>query len=478
MSSPLPQDSLALEAHVTGSLPLSYRLGVGALVFAAFLTQAKFIPSIRNNIGPFEVIGILLIASFLLSSKTQRPLRLNRVTLLAFAILGIAVISQINIPEGRLQTGLLNVAIQIFFAFFLLTLFNLLQQHRVSPRTLLQFVALTLLVVGPWIIFSGITAQDMIQEAGPFRNRAHMASYMLTAFWLALIYSQWPGLRLRAKLVAYSGVAMTLYAVAASGRRSVYLSLVLGLAALGFFFLVATRQRRIRLFLVGLFVLGLIYAMYQYGPRYFPQLQFFQDRVSMIDDRLDDALAISEDSAARKSFFALQREGVQLAFRSHPIIGIGWGGFAKSHFSPTGHEVHSTPLRFLAETGLIGFALYLGLMLTLLASTWRAFLLLRQTPFANAYLVLAVGLSSLTVSYAYNRHVTERTFWLMVAVIFSMELFALRVQTRADRDERADSTAAAPAADDVVAPSASDALAARRRATTSRGPWVESTPSS
>jgi hypothetical protein len=430
---------------VAESLPWFYRIGIGGLVFAAFMTQAKFIPSIRNNIGPFEIIGMFLIAAFLLSPRTVRPLRLNAAMQTAWAILAISVVSQVNIPDGRHQVGLINVAIQVFFTLFLVTFYNLLRQYRVSPETLLRWVALALLIVGPWIILSGLDTTGAVQEVGPFRNRAHMAAYMLSAFWMALVYSQWPGLRLRGKLIAYGGVAMTLYAVAVSGRRSVYLSLLLGLTALGITFLAASRQKRLRLVVAGIFILGIIYAMYEYGPRYLPQLQFFQDRVGMIDDRLGDALTVSEDEAAEKGFFALQREGIRLAVTTHPLIGIGWGGFAKSHYSPTGHEVHSTPLRFLAETGLIGFALYVVLMLTLVQSVWRGFMRMRRTPWGNAYFVLAVGLSSLLISYAYNRHVTERTFWLLMAVIFAMELFAARAHA-GSRSAREHAAAAPQAA--------------------------------
>jgi hypothetical protein len=59
---------------------------------------------------------------------------------------------------------------------------------------------------------------------------------------------------------------------------------------------------------------------------------------------------------------------------------------------------------------------------------WAAYRIMRKTEYGNAYMVLAVGLTSLTVSYAYNRHVTERTFWLLLAVIFAAELFAERVR--------------------------------------------------
>jgi hypothetical protein len=213
--------------------------------------------------------------------------------------------------------------------------------------------------------------------------------------------------------------------------------------------------------MAGVFVVGLIYLMYRHGPEYLPQLGFFQDRVGMIDDRLGSALAISEDDAAEKSFFLLQREGVRHAFTTHPFLGIGWGGFAKSQYSPTGHEVHSTPLRFLAETGLVGLSLYVFFMIAVLRSVWAAYLTMRKTEYGNSYMVLAVGFTSLTVSYAYNRHVTERTFWLLMAVIFAAELFAARV--RAAQEAQAGPPSRAPSA----APQIDDAQRRRQAA----NPW-------
>jgi O-antigen ligase len=133
-------------------------------------------------------------------------------------------------------------------------------------------------------------------------------------------------------------------------------------------------------------------------------------------------------SVGDENFVALQRKGVLQAFNEHPLFGIGWGGFWESRYSPTGHEVHSTPLRFLAELGLVGVALYGTFVILLLTTTARLSALMRRSPYGASYLALAVALWSLCVSYTYNRHLTERTFWLLLAVLFTLEAFARRWQ--------------------------------------------------
>lgn len=438
----MSSSSPVVAGNVLHRLPPFARVLLALLVFSAFLTETKFVPSLRNNVGLFEVTGASVVGWLLLTSGPG-SLKAGTLTKLAFALLGVAAVSQVNIAENRTTAGLVNVAILAFFALFLLAVENLSARHRIHPVHLLRLVAWALMIVGPWIVSQGLQADWDIQDAGPFRNRAHMGNYMLTAFWLSLAYSQVPRLPRLERWVGYLGVGMTLYAVAVSGRRSVYLSLFIGLATLFVAFLVASRQKRLELSFGILFALGCLALMYTLGNRGLPQFAFFQERVSMIDDRLRSALVVDEEAAVEQTFFAAQREGIRAAFTAHPLIGIGWGGYAKSHWSPDRHEVHSTPLRFLAETGLAGFVLYVAFMAVLWWTAWSLFVRLRSGPWGAVAFVLLVGLSSLAVSYLYNRHITERTFWLFLAVVLA---FRIRLEQEAPAPERGRSAAARGAA--------------------------------
>ena len=40
-----------------------------------------------------------------------------------------------------------------------------------------------------------------------------------------------------------------------------------------------------------------------------------------------------------------------------------------------------------------------------------------------------LGLWSMGISYAYNRHLTERTFWILIGLFLSLEIFAGDYQT-------------------------------------------------
>ena len=410
---------------VAQTLTPAPRIFLSIWLFSAFLTEVAIIPGIRNNVGPFEICGLLsllLLPAFKIRAfETKHPL----IQILATITIA-AALSQLYIGSAQSRFGIIQVAIMVFLLVFVTLLYNVLLRHQLTPAFFLEVVAYAILVVGPWIILTGVSSGGDIQAAGPFRTRAHMGSYMLTAFWMVLMLALWPGIRTRLKYVCYSSLALTLYAIAVSGRRSVYLSLLVGLAALAMVVFWGSPGRRSRLVIAATFIVLFLGGLYYVADAINPQTAFFKERVSQIDDRLRQAAGVDDTNRGNKDFFALQREGVMMAFRESPIIGIGWGGFAKSRFSPTGHEVHSTPLRFLAELGVLGLGLYALMIAILLSSAVRMFRSMRQTPYGASYLALTVAIWSMSVSYLYNRHVTERTFWIFLVVFLAADAFARR----------------------------------------------------
>jgi len=404
-----------------------------AQIFTVFFTGVRILPGIRNNFGPFEIIGAILIVSYLVI-RTGKPRRLSihPIIRIQTALAVLAALSLLWFQGPSLRLGIVQILILVFQLLFVLVTFNFMLDYQVSPEKLLRLVTFSALIIGPWILISGLGSELAIQESGPFRNRAHMANYMLTAFWLVLLFNSWPGITKRERLLSYLALASTLYPIAISGRRSVYLSLIFGLIGIGFSLLVAARGRRRTALLAAIVVFGSIGLMYVFGPRWLPQLEFFQNRVSSINERLEMAVGNS-DSGPGQNFFEMQRTGVLSAFRDYPVTGIGWGAFYNSRYSPSGHEVHSTPMRFLAELGLIGFGLYAALMGILLLGSLRIIGMVRDTAYRTPAVILAVALWSLAISFVYNRHITERTFWLLLLFYLTFEAFARTIAWREQR---------------------------------------------
>lgn len=449
-------------------LPLRFRLLLTALIFSAFLSGIKFVPGIGTNIGPFEILGVLLIPLFLLDPGHHERLHLSGLSKILLLITIWAALSQFSVRPENTRIGIIQTAILATLFLTVTSLHNIVRRYRITPERLLTLITMAVLIVGPWVLLSGISSAGDIQASGPFRNRAHVATYMLTSFWMVVIFLLLPAVRTRMRWMGYIAAASALYAIAVSGRRSVYLALFVGLAGLTFAFVLARRGKRLRMFVTACFAVVFIWLFYSYGSKLFPQARFFQQRVGSVATRVLAFVAPLDTAEAEDNFYLLQREGVMLAFRDKPLTGIGWGSFVRSSYSPTGHEVHSTPLRFLAELGLIGLLLYISLLGYLLLESLRLFLRMRGSPYSASYLALAITVPSLSISYIYNRHLTERTFWLFLAVFLCMKTFsevavpAVRRKTTAPgaaptRDRRLPRTAAGS-----PAPSSRTRLGARR----------------
>ncbi|NND04624.1 MAG: O-antigen ligase family protein [Acidimicrobiia bacterium] len=392
-------------------------------LFFAFFTQLKLVPGLDHNIGAFEVVGALVAAFFILWEVPKGGLRIHPLLGIVLFLLGVAVISQIRLPGTHREYGMLQVALLVFFAAFLWINHNLLKRYHLSVAWLTQIIIACVFVAGVLVVVQGVQTGGDIQAAGPFRNRAHMASYMLTSFWLCLVGTLWPGVRLPIRFLGLGSLCLSLYCIAVSGRRSVYLALFLGLICLMAAVIGSRKGRRLQWLAVSLLAVGFLYGMYSLGAKSDTRIAFFRTRIGLVDDRVASFLGRNE-SANAPTFFALQRQGVMMAFRASPILGIGWGGFPDSEYSPTGHEVHSTPMRFLAELGIVGLALYLVFMGNLLARSMALYRRMRASPYQNAYLALMLGIWTMSLSYIYNRHITERTFWILLAVLLAMEVFA------------------------------------------------------
>ena len=284
------------------NLPLALRFLLPALVISTFLTEVKFIPAIANNIGFFEGLGLILI---LLQFTHYRgsEVQFNAVVRIVGLLLGVAALSLVNLPGSHIATGLIQTSILLFLFLFLLALYNLCLRYQTSPGHILRLITLSVLIVGPWILSSAVRFESSIEAVGPFRNRAHMASYMLTAFWLVMIAYFWPSSFRFKRPTSYAAMGLCLYAVAVSGRRSVYLSLFMGLAALAVAFLVTKRGKRTNVLIAGVFAVGFLFGLYYLGSEFLPRGDFFRARVGMIGSQIK--AAADPESQGAQSFFAL-----------------------------------------------------------------------------------------------------------------------------------------------------------------------------
>jgi hypothetical protein len=404
-------------------LPRFLKILIVAQVFSAFVTESKFLP-LKHNVGYFETMAVALaIVTAVYFISKGLPIRVHRAMLPLTLMAVVACISYyqlISATAERQSFAALSIVILVVALLMSVVWYNVVVADEDAPNLLLKAVAISTVIIALWVIRDSIGAGGNIAAAGPFRNRAHAGIYMHSAFWLVLAAANWPKTRGFNRILTYLAAALVLYIVSTSGRRSVYFALGLGMAgmvAAMAFSNWKTRQRVLTLLLVSAVSLGFVYFVL---ADFWEPAAFFKTRITMIDERLEAFTATSVEETD-VDFIVLQRQGALHGFSEHPILGIGYGGFAHSEYSPTGHEVHSTPMRFLVELGLVGIALYLWFVLEAVGAGFRAWRNSRGGPYETAALILLVGILALSVSYAYNRQMTERVFWLYFAFLMVVD---------------------------------------------------------
>lgn len=121
-------------------------------------------------------------------------------------------------------------------------------------------------------------------------------------------------------------------------------------------------------------------------------------------------------------------------WQDHPIVGVGIEGFQSeaveyarrlgplnysSFIAEEPHVVHNTYLQMLAETGIVGFLLFMGVVLSCLRTGWRAAVRFDHIGDASmavlARAVVVAGIATLAASF-FLSNPTDRRTWVLLAL--------------------------------------------------------------
>ena len=429
--------ALAANNQQAREVPAILKFLIVAQAFTAFLTETKFLP-LRHNVGPFEVASFLTsIAVLIYFANSRLPLRFHRVMLPLLLMIVFAGLSNYKIMSDQdvyTTFRLLSLAILVVSVILVATWYNLFLIDERSLDLIFRALTYSAAIIALWVLKDQLATGGAASASGPFRNRAHAGIYMHTAFWLILMRSHWPRVNRLERLLTYPVMASLLYVIAGAGRRSIYIALGFGLVllAIGATKVEPVAKKRIAV-LVTLVVVAMGF-MYFKASEFWKPAAFFKSRVEMVDDRVSTFSGLSGEETD-DSFVLSQREAALNAFKANPFLGIGYGGFARWEGNPTKHEMHSTPFRFLAEMGAIGAILYVWFMLEILAAGVRAWRKNSKGIYGAPSLVLMIAVLCLSLSYVYNRQMTDRTFWLVLVVVIVMDTLA-KTQAKLQKSTR------------------------------------------
>ncbi|MDP2933565.1 MAG: O-antigen ligase family protein, partial [bacterium] len=302
--------------------------------------------------------------------------------------------------------------------------FHLAAVSLVGVYGLLQAVLLIFHYKLPGVLLGG----TFLRVPGTFYDANHLPAYLLTGLPLILVLG-WTVRRIivRRLLLILSGLLG--FVVLLSFSRSGFAGIALSFAVIFIYAAWRGYWQKVAQLSSLILVIGFII--------------FLSSRTQLsFANRL-----LSSFSGAEKSTVAhvALLYGEFKLFIDHPILGVGYGSFSEYfRSSDIGKEhaivdpatqvripPHSLWLEALTETGIIGFALYLALMILVLESLYKA-LRKVQTKKSCLYLVALlagfVGINFASIFYSYNLEF----FWFFLIYAYLVSQHFLKDEERAE----------------------------------------------
>ncbi|MEM8499275.1 MAG: O-antigen ligase family protein [Pseudomonadota bacterium] len=194
----------------------------------------------------------------------------------------------------------------------------------------------------------------------------------------------------------FAMVGLLILAIVLTGSRTGFLCMV-AIITIFIFYQVSFRQALLQWIIVAVCFTA-VYSLWDFRNSSIDLTRF----ENMVEDGVDT------DLAGREYIWPK----VLTVFIDNPVAGLGYGTFAAYHSDKHGsdQDAHNTHLNFLAETGLIGYILFLCVY-GLIPKYWRA---LHNRDLQRTYAAIFVTLlmSSITLNLA-----QYFTFWIFVVLM-------------------------------------------------------------
>jgi hypothetical protein len=126
------------------------------------------------------------------------------------------------------------------------------------------------------------------------------------------------------------------------------------------------------------------------------------------------AVLVANDARSTREHLDTVWQGLSM-FLAHPIVGAGLGAYMEEKIRTTGVPlvIHSTPIWLLAETGLVGFAVFM-------ASAYRLYASALPRSNEPAALLLLLILGCLAVMSSVHELMYQRAFWILLGAVVAM----------------------------------------------------------
>jgi O-antigen ligase len=406
----------------TLSVPSSFTLVIAALIALAILIKPylglvvilatqpvlDLLPEIPLFSSLLPLIGAFTLIPFLINTKNiseKRIFNFSNTHILGLLLIGWIFISN---PQAALFTGGRNWLLTYFQLWILIWMAGVLLDTPQKQQVLMWVFSLSTLVSAWVVIQQGGSFQEidpLIRASGLTQGANTAARYFVVAFvFLSYLLTVTPNPIL--KLLAMVGMIITFFGVFYTVSRTGMILLAVAVVLL--FILQSRFKYRI--------LIAVISAVA------FITIIFFS--ASILNFMQTIVPSISEGTDTIGLRYALWKAGYAM-WKDHILKGVGIGMFPSQliyYPDPTYYfffsmrmVAHNMYISMLAETGIIGFGLFMSLLINTLVNLWSAgkvadteFIPLRNV-WLTVYLVMLLGGITKTDQ-------TDKLLWLIIGV--------------------------------------------------------------
>jgi O-antigen ligase len=415
------------------------KIALYVAIFTAPVTQRLGEGAFLQRLAISDIMGVLFIFTWFVNTQSFRrrlirlPSPLNPYVSLLVYVLGLSLLVNL-VSYNDIVGGVEEFAVIFYLSLFYFTFTKAITTDQEVQRILDIWLVAAVFVVGVGLwdslgnrllglpqIIGPVKEGDEYRVAATFKTTGQLGVYLLSTFFIALARYFLPDSSKRTRtgltLLMAGVVLLSIFA----SRRSTYVAFLVGLAA---FLIVKVKDPKA-------LISGLIICIASFAvvTTFLNQdedfSKYFQSRVRIL----------TPGGVQSDEFIQLQGQSALKAFTENPIIGIGIGRFWGSEYDLTGNEIHSTYAQLLAETGILGSTVYAFFMLMLVRLTYETAFRMRDPKWSAFCGVLFAAFFGFGVSYSYNRHLRERSFWILVGVIVCIQRLA-KARTRLIQQRR------------------------------------------
>ncbi len=230
--------------------------------------------------------------------------------------------------------------------------------------------------------------------------------YIMLCVVVPVFISSYLSQMVKHKILILSAIFLLIPFIIFTFKMSAVLSLVTSLGLL----LIWVREEKVKRLLV--FITLILLAFFMLVKIVSPGLIKYGER------KFNTRIAIWFDSSKRHEkstdkFLLENYSGALHAFLDRPLTGAGLGSFPGKY---SNHEIHSSPVAVIGETGLlgiIGYSLFLFCFFSYFIKSYRS----NTTIYSDFIVRMTPFIAGAIFIWGYDIHLRSRAFWILLSIV-------------------------------------------------------------